>query len=102
MKSVPIRPRVDCSNSRNWAVAGCVDTGVRDDVVCNLRCDWETPVPELSISVFETPPENVKGRRTSKLVVCNSLLQEVVEALRGVHLTHVFVMVGSGHVQFKR
>lgn len=74
-----------------------LNTGVRDDVVCNLRWDWEIPVPELGISVFETPPENVKGRRTSKLVVCNTLSQAVVEELRGVHPTHVFVMAGSGH-----
>ncbi|MDP3165716.1 MAG: tyrosine-type recombinase/integrase [Hydrogenophaga sp.] len=67
-------------------------SGVRDDVVCNLQWAWEIPVPELNISVFETPPENVKGRRTSKLVVCNSISQAVIEEARGHHPTHVFAM----------
>ncbi|HZF80319.1 MAG TPA: hypothetical protein VEZ89_11070 [Rubrivivax sp.] len=30
-----------------------LNTGARDDVVCNLRWDWEIRVPELGISVFE-------------------------------------------------
>ena len=69
-----------------------LNTGVRDDVVCNLQWDWEIPIPELNISVFETPPENVKGRRMSKLVVCNTVSQAAVERQRGRHPTHVFVM----------
>lgn len=69
-----------------------LNTGVRDDVVCNLQWEWEIPIPELGISVFETPVEHVKGRRTSKLVVCNSIAQAVVERARGAHPTHVFVM----------
>lgn len=69
-----------------------LNTGVRDDVVCNLQWDWEIPVPELGISVFETPVKHVKGRRTSKLVVCNSVSQAVIERARGRHPTHVFVM----------
>lgn len=69
-----------------------LNSGVRDDVVCNLQWDWEIPVPELGISVFETPAENVKGRRSSKLVVCNTVSQAVVERQRGRHPTHVFVM----------
>jgi integrase len=74
-----------------------LNTGVRDDVVCNLQWEWEIPVPELGISVFETPPEHVKGRRTSKLVVCNSVSQSVVERARGKHPTHVFVMAWRHH-----
>uniref|UniRef100_UPI0016836ABC site-specific integrase n=1 Tax=Calothrix sp. FACHB-1219 TaxID=2692778 RepID=UPI0016836ABC len=69
-----------------------LNTGVRDDVVCSLQWDWEIPIPELGISVFETPAENVKGRRRSKLVVCNSIAQTVIEEARGRHPTHVFVM----------
>lgn len=69
-----------------------LNTGVRDDVVCKLQWDWEIPIPELGISVFEAPAENVKGRRMSKLVVCNSVSQAVVERQRERHGTHVFVM----------
>ena len=62
-----------------------LNTGVRDDVVCNLQWDWEIPVPERGISVFETPVTHVKGQRASKLVVCNSVAQAVVERARGRH-----------------
>lgn len=68
-----------------------LNTGVRDDVVCSLRWEWEIPVPELGISVFEVPREHVKGRRRVRLVVCNSVAQSVVEACRGLHPEYVFV-----------
>lgn len=74
-----------------------LNTAVRDDVVCNLQWDWEIPVPELGISVFETPVAHVKGRRASKLVVCNSVAQAVVERARGRHPTYVFVMEWRHH-----
>lgn len=68
-----------------------LNTGVRDDVVCSLQWAWEIPIPELGISVFEVPAEHVKGRRRTRLVVCNSVAQSVVDACRGRHPTHVFV-----------
>ncbi len=68
-----------------------LNTGVRDDVVCNLRWAWEIKVPELGVSVFEVPREHVKGRRRPRLVVCNSVAQSVVEAQRGKHEEFVFV-----------
>jgi len=74
-----------------------LNTGVRDDVVCNLQWDWELPIPELGISVFETPTEHVKGRRVSKLVVCNSVAQAVIERQRDRHPDYVFVMEWRNH-----
>jgi integrase len=68
-----------------------LNTGVRDDVVCNLRWGWEIAVPELGISVFEVPREHVKGRRRARVVVCNSVAQSVIEAQRGRHEEFVFV-----------
>lgn len=68
-----------------------LNSGVRDDVACNLRWDWEIKIPELGCSVFEVPRENVKGRRRTRLVVCNSVAQSVIEAVRGKHPTFVFV-----------
>lgn len=68
-----------------------LNTGVRDDVVCSLRWEWEIPIPELGVSVFEVPREHVKGRRRTRLVVCNSVAQSVVEACRGRHPEFVFV-----------
>lgn len=68
-----------------------LNTGVRDDVVCSLRWDWEIKIPQLGVSVFEVPRENVKGRRRTRLVVCNSVAQDIVETVRGRHPEYVFV-----------
>lgn len=68
-----------------------LNTGARDDVVCNLRWAWEIEIPELGISVFEVPRTNVKGRRRSRVLICNSVAQSVVEACRGQHEEFVFV-----------
>lgn len=68
-----------------------LNTGARDDVVCSLRWAWEIKVPELGISVFEVPAANVKGRKRSRLLVCNSVAQSVVESVRGQHDEFVFV-----------
>lgn len=62
-----------------------LNTGVRNDVVCSLRWDWEIRIPELGISVFEVPRQHVKGQKRSKIVVCNSVSQSVVESVRGMH-----------------
>lgn len=68
-----------------------LNTGVRDDVACSLRWEWEIKVPELGISVFEVPRQHVKGRRRTRVVVCNSVAQSVIEAVRGQHEEFVFV-----------
>ena len=68
-----------------------LNTGVRDDVVCNLRWEWEIKVPELGVSVFEVPRQHVKGKRLARVVVCNSVAQSVVDAVRGQHNEFVFV-----------
>ena len=46
-----------------------LNTGVRDEVVCGLKWEWEIAVPELGISVFEIPRESVKGRKRSRVLV---------------------------------
>jgi integrase len=68
-----------------------LNSGVRDDVACSLRWEWEIKVQELGCSVFEVPREHVKGRRRVRVVVCNSVAQSVVEAARGQHPEFVFV-----------
>jgi integrase len=68
-----------------------LNTGVRDDVVCSLEWEWEIKVPELGISVFEVPRQHVKGQKRSRVVVCNSVAQSVIEAVRGQHEKYVFV-----------
>lgn len=68
-----------------------LNTGVRDDVACNLRWEWEIPVPELGISVFEVPRRHVKGQQIVRAVVCNTVAQSVIESCRGRHPEFVFV-----------
>lgn len=68
-----------------------LNTGARDDVICRLRWEWELQIPELGVSVFEVPRENVKGRRVARVLVCNSVAQSVVDSVRGQHPEYVFV-----------
>lgn len=68
-----------------------LSTGARDDVVCSLQWEWEIKVRELGISVFEVPATHVKGRKFSRVLVCNSVAQSVIESVRGQHDTFVFV-----------
>ena len=68
-----------------------LQTGARDAVVCGLRWEWEIPVPELGISVFEVPRRAVKGRKHARVLVCSSVAQSVIESVRGEHPEFVFV-----------
>jgi len=68
-----------------------LNTGVRDEVVCGLKWEWEIAVPELGISVFEIPRESVKGRKRSRVLVCNTVAQSIIESVRGMHEEFVFV-----------
>jgi integrase len=71
-----------------------VNTGCRDQEVCNLLWEWEVPVPELETSVFIIPARMVKNRQ-DRLVVLNRVAKAVVEELREVHPTHVFSYKGN-------
>jgi integrase len=72
-----------------------LNTGVRDEVVCNLQWDWEVPVPQIGgNSIFVVPKEHVKGEEehiTARVLVCNDVAQSIIESMRGKHETHVFV-----------
>ena len=67
-----------------------LNTGVRDEVVCSLKWEWEIPVPELGISVFEIPRVSVKGRKRNRMLVCNMVAQSIIESQRGEHPEYVF------------
>lgn len=68
-----------------------LNTGARDNVVCNLRWSWEVKIPELGSSVFDVPRRYVKGRKVDRVLVCNSAAQSVIESVRGQHPEYVFV-----------
>jgi integrase len=70
-----------------------LNTGVRDDVVVNLRWHWEIYLEELGTSIFVVPKTHVKGefeRKTDMVLVCNSVAQKVIEAQRGKNDEFVF------------
>jgi integrase len=78
-----------------------VNTGCRDQEICNLLWEWEQPVPQLDTTVFiiprrfrENEDKGVKNR-TDRLVVLNRFARMVVEQMRGMHLTHVFSHKGK-------
>ncbi|WP_430755242.1 tyrosine-type recombinase/integrase [Magnetovirga frankeli] len=71
-----------------------VNTGCRDQEICNLRWDWEVAVPELGTRVFLIPGTQVKNG-DDRLVVLNRIALSVVESLRGSHPTHVFTYRGK-------
>jgi integrase len=51
-----------------------LNTGARDEVVCGLKWEWEITIPELGVSVFDIPRENVKGRKRGRVLVCNTTI----------------------------
>lgn len=70
-----------------------VNTGCRDQEVCNLRWEWEIQVPELDTSVFIIPAHRVKNRE-DRLVVLNRVAKAVIEEMRGLHPEFVFTYKG--------
>jgi len=71
-----------------------VNTGCRDQEVCNLRWEWEVSVPELDTSVFIIPESRVKNRE-ERLVVLNRIASAVVNEMRDVHPDYVFTYKGK-------
>ena len=71
-----------------------VNTGTRDQEVCQLRWDWEVQVPELNTSVFLVPGEFVKNRE-DRLIVLNRVAKSVVDEVRGQHEEYVFIYRGK-------
>jgi integrase len=67
-----------------------VNTGCREQEVCSLQWAYEVKMPELDTSVFLIPGERVKNGE-ERLVVLNRVAKSVVESMRGLHPTHVFV-----------
>ena len=71
-----------------------LNTGARDDVVVNLQWEWEVKIPGTGASAFMVPEAHVKGEaeaKETKVLVLNSVAQEVLERMRGRHETYVFV-----------
>jgi integrase len=72
-----------------------LNVAARVSAICNLSWSWEKHIKEdgLDIVTFLVPPEFVKGedgKKSSMLIVCNSVAREIVEARRGEHPDYVF------------
>jgi integrase len=70
-----------------------VNTGCRVGEICNLKWEWEEPIPQLDTSVFIVPDYLVKNG-DERLIVLNRVATSVVESVRGNHKTHVFTYRG--------
>lgn len=58
-----------------------VNTGLRDENVCGLRWDWETPVPEVGRSVFVIPAAEYKTG-VPHVVILNDAAWSIIEDQR--------------------
>jgi len=72
-----------------------VNTGCREQEVCQLRWDWEIKIPESpQLMVFVVPSVLVKNG-DDRLVICNQIARSVIESQRGKHITYVFPYKGK-------
>jgi len=67
-----------------------VNTGTREQEVCQLRWEWEQRVVELDTSVFVVPKGIVKNGE-ERLIVLNDVAKSIIESVRGEHPDFVFV-----------
>jgi integrase len=68
-----------------------VNTGCRDQEICQLHWDWdwEVEIPELKTSVFILP-ETITKTSTERVVVLNAIARRVVASRRGMDREYVF------------
>ena len=70
-----------------------VNTGCREQEVCQLRWEWEVKMPELNTSLVILPASLTKTS-TERAVVLNANAKRVIEAQRGKHSEFVFTYKG--------
>jgi len=70
-----------------------VNTGTRQNEVCQLRWDWEVQLPELETTVFIIPEWLAKNGE-ERIVVLNEVARAVVDRQRGRHPEYVFTYKG--------
>jgi integrase len=66
-----------------------VNTGCREQEICQLRWEWEVEIPDLETSVFILP-ESLTKTGTERVVVLNSVARRVIASRRGIHKEFVF------------
>jgi integrase len=76
------------------AMLFAVNTGCREQEICQLRWDWEVALPGHGTSVFVLPASITKTS-TERVVVLNSIARRVIETRRGTHTEYVFTYQGN-------
>ena len=71
-----------------------VNTGLRQNEVCQLRWDWEVRVPELDTTLFIIPEWLAKNGE-ERIVVLNVIAREVIAQQRDQDSTFVFTYRGK-------
>ena len=66
-----------------------VNTGTRQNEVCQLRWDWEVQLPEFGTTAFIIPEWLAKNGE-ERIVVLNEVAGAVVDRQRGRHPEYVF------------
>ena len=66
-----------------------VNTGCREQEICQLQWTWEVKVSDLDTSVFVLP-ETMTKTGTERVVVLNAIAKRVIESRRGIHKDYVF------------
>jgi integrase len=74
-----------------------VNTGCREQEVCQLRWDWEVKVPEIGTSLFILPNNDQFETKNSqeRIVVLNAIARRIVDEQRGKHREFVFSYKGD-------
>ncbi len=70
-----------------------VNTGCREQEVCQLQWDWEAWVHELEVNAFIIPAHLAKNGQ-ERIIVLNALARKAVEQVRGQHPKFVFTYKG--------
>ena len=70
-----------------------LNTGCREQEICQLRWDWEVQLPEMETSVFILGASITKTS-TERVVVLNAVARRVIESRRGIHAERVFTYRG--------
>jgi integrase len=71
-----------------------LNTGARENVICELRWEWEIKVPELNTSVFFVPREYAKNK-CDGILVLNKTAKSIIESRRSQEGGHVFTYRGK-------
>ncbi len=69
-----------------------VNTGARQEELCDLQWRYEVPVPKFNTSVFIIPKSKNGEER---VIILNDVAKSIVDSKRGEHGTHVFTYKGS-------